>query len=58
LKSLFSLVAILDIGHRDIPTHGPPVLISQRIKTEKKPAISTVSTAQTLVNVKHIAGID
>src|SRR5258707_9362937 len=43
LESLFSLLAILDIGRRGIPTCEAPLFIQNRIKAEKKPAILPVS---------------
>src|SRR5258707_6155470 len=42
LESLFSLLAILDIGRRCVPTFETSLFIQNRIKAEKKPAILSV----------------
>ncbi len=42
LESFLSLLALLDIGRRGIPTCEAALFIPNRIKPEKKPAILTV----------------
>src|SRR4029077_3674433 len=47
MKSLLSLLAILDIGPSDIPTHKVSLVVSQRIPAEEKPAILSVFSQKT-----------
>src|ERR1700751_317545 len=47
LESLFSLLAIVDIGSRNIPAHNASLFISQRVVAEKEPQILAVVSLQT-----------
>src|SRR5713101_8551135 len=53
LESLLSLLAILDIARRSIPTCGASLFIQRRIVAEKKPAILPVSSPQPHFNIKR-----
>src|SRR5260221_3729894 len=46
LKSLLSLLAILDIGRCGIPTCGASLFIQRRIVADEKPAVPPVSSPQ------------
>src|ERR1700756_5179723 len=46
-KTVFSLLAILDIGARHIPSHNASLFISQRVVAEKEPKILAVVSQQT-----------
>src|SRR5229473_2440489 len=47
LESLFSLLALLDIGRCGIPTCDASVFISYRVPAEEKPAIRPVFSQKT-----------
>ncbi len=53
LEPLLSLLAILDIGRRSIPTCGASLCIQCRIVADEKPAILPVSSPQPHFNIKR-----
>src|SRR5712692_5669144 len=53
LESQLSLLAILDIGRRSIPTCGASLFIQRRIVADEKPAILPVSSPQPHFNIKR-----
>ena len=53
LEPLLSMLAILDIGRRGIPTCGASLFIQRRIVADEKPAILPVSSPQPHFNIKR-----
>src|ERR1700751_3833578 len=52
MKSVFSLLAILDVGSGHIPTRNLSVFVVQWVVTEQKPAITSITFAQPHLQVE------
>src|ERR1700692_2559461 len=55
LQFILVSLAILDIGTRDVPPDDLPLVVSERVVTNQKPAIRSVAATQALLHL-HVSG--